>query len=233
MPRWSDGRRKGPFIGRLEQVLTPEQYATMTDEQLHALIANTLCINDKPLGLTYKSKHRAEKLERVLYVCPRCREHSLLYSSGSHVSCRGCGMTANYTEAGSFVFLNCETPISSLDSWMEYQKGWLKGHLDGFSGEIYADNGVTILSVDKNPADEPLFGKLIMTRDRLLLRFEDGKAGTRTVGFSLDSIASLKPCGQVKLSLTTAQGTWEITGAPDFCAHKYAQLFLALRGQIR
>jgi len=232
LPRWSDGKRKGPFIGRYEKTLTPEEYGNMSDDQLRALINRTLYINDKPLGLTYASKHRAEKLERVLFVCPRCREHSTLYSSGNHVSCRGCGMTANYTEAGNFVFLNCETAISTLDSWMEYQQIWLKNHLDGFSGEIFSDNGVTILSVDKTPADEPLFGKLIMTREKLLLRFEDGEAGTRTVGFALDSIAVLAPYGQVKLSLTTAQGTWEITGAPDFCAHKYAQLFRALRGQL-
>ena len=27
MPRWADGRRKGPFIGRHERTLTPEEYA--------------------------------------------------------------------------------------------------------------------------------------------------------------------------------------------------------------
>ena len=229
LPRWSDGKRKGPFIGRFEKALMPDEYALMSDEELHTLISRTLCVNDKSLGLTYSSKHRAEKLERVLYVCPRCREHSTLYSSGNHVSCRGCGMTANYTEACNFVFLNCETAISTVDSWMAYQKSWLKNHVDSLDGEIYTDSGVTIFSVDKTPADEPLFGKLSITRDKLLLKFEDGKQGMRTVGFSLDSVSSLKQVGQVKLSLTTAEGTWEITGAPDFCAYKYAQLFRALR----
>lgn len=233
LPRWCDGKRKGPFIGRFEKVLTPDEYAKLSDDELHELISRTLCFNDKPLGLTYKSNHRAEKLERVLYVCPRCKEHSLLYSSGNHVSCRGCGMTANYTEAGNFVFLNCETQIATPDDWMEYQLSWLKNRLDGMSGEIYTDNGVTVFSVDKTPADEPLFGKLIMTRDKLLLRFEDGQAGRRTVGFSLDSVASLTPVGTVKLSLTTSHGTWEIAGSPDFCSYKYAQLFLALRGQFK
>jgi len=233
LPRWSDGKRKGPFIGRYEKTLMPDEYALMSDEQLHALIARVLCVNDKSLGLTYAGKHRAEKLERVLYVCPRCRQHSSLYSSGIHVSCRGCGMTANYTEAGDFVFLNCETPISTVDSWMDYQKSWLKNHVDDFEKEIYTDNGVTIFSVDKTPADEPLFGKLTMTRDQLLLSFKDGEAGLRTVGFSLDSVSSLKAVEQVKLSLTTTQGTWEITGAPDFCAYKYAQMFLALRKKLK
>ncbi|MBQ7379615.1 MAG: hypothetical protein IJW70_08090 [Clostridia bacterium] len=233
LPRWGDGRRKGPFIGRSEKTLTPSEYEGMTDEALYELISRTLCINDKPLGLTYMGNHRAEKLERVLYVCPRCRQHSVLYTSGNHVSCRGCGMTANYTETGNFVFLNCETPIATPDAWMDYQLSWLKVHLDEMDGEIFTDEGVTILSVDKTPADEPLFGKLIMTRERLLLRFEDGEAGIRSVGFSLDSVSVLKPVGKTKLSLTTAQGTWEITGAPNFCAYKYAQLFRALRGQFK
>ncbi len=233
LPRWSDGRRKGPFIGRKERTLTPEEYAKMSDTELHAYISRTLCINDKSLGLTYKSNHRAERLDRVLYVCPRCREHSGLYTSGNHVSCRGCGMTANYTEAGNFVFLNCETPISTVDAWMDYQVSWLQNRLDGFGNEIYTDDGVTILSVDKKPADEPLFGTLIMTREKLLLRFDDGERGTRTIGFALDSVATLIPSGRSKLSLTTAEGTWEIAGSGGFCAYKYTQVFFALRGQFR
>jgi 1-acyl-sn-glycerol-3-phosphate acyltransferase len=232
LPRWGDGRRKGPFIGRLERTLTPKEYADMSDAELYALINRTLTINDKPLGLTYGGNHRAERLERVLYVCPRCREHSVLYSQGNHISCRGCGMTANYTEAGNLVFLNCETPISTVDAWMDYQISWLQNHIDGFADEIYTDGGVTVLSVDRTPVDEPLFGTLSMTREKLLLRFEDGEAGTRTVGFALDSVAMLKPCGKTKLSLTTAQGTWEIAGAGGFCAYKYAQLFNALRGRF-
>lgn len=233
LPRWADGRRKGPFIGRHERTLSPEEYAAMSDAELHALLVRTLSVNDKALGLTYGGNHRAEHLERVLYVCPRCREHSVLYASGNHVSCRGCGMTANYTESGNFVFLNCETPITTIDTWMDYQVSWLQNRIDGFAGEIYTDEGVTILSVDKKPADEPLFGTLIMTRDKLLLRFEDGERGTRTVGFALDSVGTLLPVGKAKLSLTTAQGTWEIAGAGGFCAYKYAQLFRALRGQFR
>lgn len=233
LPRWADDRRKGPFIGRHERTLTPEEYAKMSDAELYALLSRTLCVNDKPLGLTYGGNHRAEHLERVLYVCPRCREHSVLYTSGNHVSCRGCGMTANYTEAGNFVFLNCETPITTIDTWMDYQLSWLRNHIDDFGNEIYKEEGVTILSVDKKPADEPLFGTLIMTREKLLLRFEDGERGTRTVGFSLDSVTALLPTGKAKLSLTTADGTWEISGSGRFCAYKYVQLFSALRGQFK
>jgi hypothetical protein len=141
-------------------------------------------------------------------------------------------MTANYTEAGNFVFLNCETPISTVDTWMDYQVSWLKNHVESFTGEIYTDDGITVLSVGKKPADEPLFGKLIMTRDKLLIKFEDGERGMRTVGFALDSTDTLTPCDKNKLALTNAQGTWEISGAGGFCAYKYAQLFNALRGRF-
>lgn len=232
MPRWSDGRRKGPFEGHVGQTVTAEEYDTMTDEQLYALIDRALSQNDKSLGLAYKSKHRAEKLERVLYVCPRCRDHSVLYSAGNHVSCRGCGMTANFTETGNFVFLNCETPISTLDAWMDYQTTWLRARMDKLDGDFFTDKGVMIHSVGKTPADEPLFGTLTMSREKLLLRFQDGEAGARSVGFHLDAIRSMHPYDAVKLSLSTDRGTWEITGAPDFCAYKYAQVFYALRGQF-
>lgn len=233
MPRWSDGRRKGPFEGHIGQTVTVEEYDAMTDEQLYELISRALMQNDKPLSLAYKSGHRAEKLERVLYVCPRCRDHSGLYSAGNHVSCRGCGMTANFTETGNFIFLNCETPISTPDSWMDYQVSWLRTHLDRLEGDFFTDKGVMIHSVGKTPADEPLFGTLTMSREKLLIRFEDGEAGARSVGFHTEAITSMLPRGAVKLSVSTDRGTWEITGAPDFCAYKYAQVFCALRGQFR
>lgn len=232
MPRWSDGRRKGPFEGHVGKTLTPAQYDQMSDEQLFSLISSALSLNDKPLSLAYKSKHRAEKLERVLYVCPRCRDHSGLYSAGNHVSCRGCGMTANFTEVGNFIFLNCETPIQSVDGWMDYQVNWLRSHLDRLEGDFFTDKGVTVHSVGKTPADEPLFGTMTMSREKLLIRFEDGEAGARSVGFHLDAIRTMQPCGAVKLSVTTEKGVWEIMGAPDFCAYKYAQVFYALRGQF-
>ena len=231
MPRWSDGRRKGPFEGHIGQSVTVEEYDAMPDEQLSALISRALVQNDRPLALPYKSNHRAEKLERVLYVCPRCRDHSGLYSSGNHVSCRGCGMTANFTETGNFIFLNCETPISTPDGWMDYQASWLRTHLDRLEGDFFTDKGVMVHSVGKTPADEPLFGTLTMSREKLLIRFEDGEAGTRSVGFHIDAITSMRPVGAVKLSVSTEKGTWEITGAPDFCAYKYAQVFNALRAQ--
>lgn len=232
MPRWSDGRRKGPFEGHIGRTVTVEEYDVMTDQQLFELICRALVQNDKPLALAYQSSHRAEKLERVLYVCPRCRDHSGLYSAGTHVSCRGCGMTADYSETGNFTFLNCETPISTVDSWMDYQVTWLRSHVDKFQGDFFTDKGVMVHSVGKTPADEPLFGTLTMSREKLLVRFEDGEAGARSVGFHVDAITSLTPCGQVKLSVCTDRGTWEITGAPDFCAYKYAQVFYALRGQF-
>ena len=232
MPRWSDGRRKGPFEGHVGKTYTPEQYDAMSDEQLFSLISSALSQNDKPLALAYKSNHRAEKLERVLYVCPRCRDHSGLYSAGNHVSCRGCGMTANFTEPGDFIFLNCETPIQTVDGWMDYQVNWLRSHLDRLEGDFFTDKGVMVHSVGKTPADEPLFGTMTMSREKLLIRFEDGEAGARSVGFHLDAIRTMQPYGAVKLSVTTDKGVWEITGAPDFCAYKYAQVFNALRGKL-
>ncbi|MBR5601581.1 MAG: hypothetical protein IKW24_03040, partial [Clostridia bacterium] len=86
--------------------------------------------------------------------------------------------------------------------------------------------------VGKTPADEPLFGTLTMSREKLLIRFEDGEAGARSVGFHTEAITSMLPRGAVKLSVSTDRGTWEITGAPDFCAYKYSQVFYALRGQF-
>ena len=73
-PRFKNKNRKGKFTGKIKRVLKYEDYALMSDEALNELIKEELRVFDSESGLLYKSKRRAEFLERMFFVCPRVRQ---------------------------------------------------------------------------------------------------------------------------------------------------------------
>ena len=88
-PRWSDKVRKGKIRCYVSRVIQPEEYATMTNEELFAAIEEGLAVNEAVSDGIYKSNHRAEYLERAIYVCPDCGL-SEFESKGNFIACKKC-----------------------------------------------------------------------------------------------------------------------------------------------
>ena len=86
-PRWGKGLRKGKYTGGIREILTAEQLAAMSDGELYEKIVAGLTVIDSESGERYRSKARAEYLERELFVCPKCGAQDSLVSRGSEISC--------------------------------------------------------------------------------------------------------------------------------------------------
>ena len=56
-------------------------------------------MEEKKRPIPYRSRHRAEYLESLLYLCPKCRTFDSLYSGGSRIRCE-CGYSMEYSEYG-------------------------------------------------------------------------------------------------------------------------------------
>ena len=97
-PRFAKSRRKGPFYGEIKRILQPEEYANWSDEELYKVIQENLRVYDSESGHLYKSKERAEYLERMFFVCPKCGKVETLYSKGNYFYCKECGLKVEYTE---------------------------------------------------------------------------------------------------------------------------------------
>ena len=63
-PRWSDKVRKGKMRSFVSRVIEPEEYASLTNEELMVLIEEGLRVNEGTLDRRYLSGKRAEYLER-------------------------------------------------------------------------------------------------------------------------------------------------------------------------
>ena len=120
-PRWSDVRRKGEMRAYVSCVLEPEEYKTMTNDELYQRICKELYQNEANSRHTYYHKNNAEYLERVLYVCPHCGI-THFESHGDTVECSTCHRTAKYLPTTEF---SGDFPFHYMLDWYRYQQDYI------------------------------------------------------------------------------------------------------------
>ena len=64
-------------------MLSIEEIEQLTNEELYELVCRELRVVDSELDRQFKSKLKAEYLERQLFLCPKCNKIQTLYSKGN------------------------------------------------------------------------------------------------------------------------------------------------------
>ncbi len=77
-PVWGNGKkRKLPIMLERKYILTKEQLAALSTEEINEVIRKEMYYNEfeyqKQEGILIKEKYRAEGLHRILYKCPHCQ----------------------------------------------------------------------------------------------------------------------------------------------------------------
>ena len=73
----------------VSRVIEPEEYEGMTADELFGEIQSGLYVNEAAADGVFRSRKRAEYLERAMYVCPYCGPADLV-SRGNVISCPKC-----------------------------------------------------------------------------------------------------------------------------------------------
>ncbi len=127
-PRWSRSVRKGKTKGYVVRVLEVYEINSLSNDELLNIINQSLYENAYELQndkmIKYKGKNLAESLERVVYICPSCKQNSKLKSKGNSIKC-SCGYEAIYDEFG-FLKSNTNIEINTILKWDTFQKNYLK-----------------------------------------------------------------------------------------------------------
>ncbi|MCH5350574.1 MAG: 1-acyl-sn-glycerol-3-phosphate acyltransferase [Clostridiales bacterium] len=165
-PRWSKALRKGSHTGEIKEIISWEDISAMTDDALYEKIVTALKVIDSDSGELYKSKKRAEYLERQLFVCPKCLSLSTLRSHGNDVKCDSCGLTVTY---GENLHLSSPDPDFKFDKvvdWYEFQQNFVRNY-DVEDGELFYDDGIKLY--DKTEKKRVLIaeGKLTLSKESL------------------------------------------------------------------
>ena len=222
-PRWSDTIRKGKMRGYVSEVISPEEIAAMTKEELAERIEKGLFVDEAVADQTFRGKKRAEYSERMAYVCPFCGL-SEFHSEGNITTCKKCGKQIEYGEDKRLRGVNCEFPFSFAAQWYDYQQKYINGlDVTKLTEEaLYretADVFRVLLYKKKLPLREN--AALSLYGDRLVL--DEGKENELCLPFGEVTAASV--LGRNKLNIYHGDDVYQFKGSKRFNALKYVNIY--------
>lgn len=213
MPRWGKGLRRGRVHGHVVNTYSPEQLKAMTNDQINEIINRDLYEDawerQKQQPVRYRSRKRAEAIETLLFLCPKCKRIGTARGKGCHVLC-DCGMKLEMTEYGTFE----SAPFENIAQWDDWQtECLLKGDYASESGLM--DESI-VLKVLSDPSVQPVQGTLRLDQDALCF-------GDQRFGFA--EISNMALIQKRVMVLNIGDKYYEIRGSRPLCLRKYLLLW--------
>ena len=223
-PRFAKSRRKGPFYGEIKRIIQPEEFANWSDEELHKVIQENLRVYDSDSGELYKSNERAEYLERMFFVCPKCGKVETLYSKGNYLYCKECGLKVEYTEDLHFKSDDPDFKFERLVDWYNYQIDFVKNYQVG-DGIIFKEGTAKLyISYPDKKRELVAEGPVELTAKTI-------KFAGKTIDIAEIEIAS--PINGNNFNFTTSTEEYLVKGDERFNPLKYIFMFNKLDTKMR
>ena len=218
-PRWSNVVRKGKVRCAVKSVLEYEDYKDLSDDEIYAVIKERLYRFDAADDQSFRSRKSAEKLERLLYVCPECG-FSEFSSNGRTVACKRCGKSAEYGDDLKFYG---DFPFSTVRDWYAFQERFVsEANLDAFKNTPAFTDTVRLSEVVPYKRKRRMLSgaELGLYCDRM--EFSDEK---RNIVYSFDDVTSATVLGRNKLNFYVGSEIFQIKGKKTFNAVKYLHFY--------
>lgn len=180
-PRWANSKRSGPIIGHFVGEYSPEELSKLSVKEITEIIRRDTYVNayeeQKKEMHNYDGENLAECVERILYVCPKCKEVGRLHSKGNFLCC-DCGYKTEMKNDG--FFHDCGEGLfhDNVLDWDLWQRDvWKERLLSAEKGSvIFSEGGQIVKKVDVE-AEEILSENATITLypEKLVVSFEDSK----------------------------------------------------------
>ncbi len=228
-PRWKHKPRKGKFYGEIKRIIYPDEYNKMSDDELHDTIVNNLRVYDSESGNLYRSKRRAEYLEKMLFVCPNCNKQGTLYSKKEYITCTSCGLNVEYTKDLHLKSNDESFKYTKLNDWYQMQKKWVKEYIVKENETIFKDTSVRLFTSNSNEQRKLLVeGEIELTDKELIFRSnyknKDVVFESKIFNLSEISISSVISGSNFYFSLINGE-TYLVKGKDRFNPLKYVFMF--------
>jgi len=166
-PFWNfRNKRKVPLYTTMTQILTAEQAATLSVDEINAALAKAFVYDEyryqKENGIRITESFRAEGMHKILYQCPHCLTESKMASEGTELYCTACGKRWNLNEDGTLSALDGETEFSHVPDWFLWEREQVKAQIE--RGEYFFSDEVDVHSMPRCWRFEPL-GRATLTHD--------------------------------------------------------------------
>jgi len=225
-PRWSDGTRKGKMNAYVSRVIEPEEYKALSDEELFALIEKELYVNEGVESGLFKSKKKAEYLERAMYVCPFCGL-SELESGGNEIKCKRCGRAIEYGEDKKLRGKGFDFPFYYVTEWYDYQKEFVCGlDLTAYiEAPMYVDSAAFIEVV-------PNKKKKILS-ENAKIKLYGNRVTVNELELPFDDVTAVAVLGRNKLNIYYDGKIYQLKGSKRFNALKYVNIYYRYQNLIK
>lgn len=222
-PRWSDVVRKGKMRSYVSRVIEPEEYQSMTDDELFEIIQDGLYVNEAVSDCEYHHKKRAEYLERAIYVCPYCGL-SKFYSHNNIIECQNCGREIEYTPDKRLKGIGFDFEFNFVNDWYEYQKDFVNS-LDTnnyISAPLFRDTAnISEVIIRKKKVLMRKNAEIALYGDRIVI----DKGDKDQITFLFNDISVISVLGRNKLNIYYGDKTYQLKSDKRFNALKYVNIY--------
>ena len=217
-PRWSDVVRRGSMRSYVSRVIEPEEYASMTNAELFALIEKELYVDEGRVDGEYRHKKNAEFLERAMYTCPWCGL-TTFESRDDTIRCTKCSRQIRHLPTKELEGVDFTFPHRFVADWYDWQKEYI--------------NSVDLLALTEEPVFEETaklslvhaskYKELLKKETRVCLYGDRITVDDRIFPFAETSAVVV--LGKNKLNIYFGKEILQLKGSKRFNALKYVNFF--------
>ena len=221
-PRWSDVVRRGKMRGYVSRVVKPEEYATLSDDELFEIIREGLYVDEAKADAKFYHKKSAEYLERAVYVCPECGL-STFHSQNDVVRCLKCGWEIRYLPTKELCGVEREFPFRFVAEWYDYQKDFINEFdVTAYTQKPLYREQISLSRVVPCERKVPICktAELCLFGDRMETAWDGGE-----YRFGFDETHAVTVLGRNKLNVYYGDTIYQIKGGKRFNALKYVHIY--------
>ena len=151
-PFWNfRSKRKVPMHTTLKLILTPEQIAKMSADEINDLLKQELQYDEyryqKDNNIRITEPDRAEGLHKVLYQCPHCMAESKMDSQGAELFCTACGKRWTWREDGYLEAQDGNTEFDHIPDWFAWERQQVEKQIE--EGTYHFEDEVDVYSLPR------------------------------------------------------------------------------------
>lgn len=143
-------RRKVKVSADMTYLLSPEEIAEKTPEELNAILAEQFSFDNfrwqQEHNVRVAETFRADGLNRVLYKCPHCYTEGQMTGKGVRVACGHCGKSYTLTEYGTLEAEGHEAAFDHVPDWYRWERECVRKELTDGSYRLEAPVDILMLS---------------------------------------------------------------------------------------
>lgn len=225
-PRWGNKVRKGKMYVGIKHIYEYDDLKNMDNDDLYNLILSNLSVDDYNYYSRYKSKAKAECLERVFYICPICGKMHTIATKKNIIYCSNCNLEVEYLENLRFKANKKEFTFETINDWYLYQIDVIK-NMDYSNDEVIYEDNIEVWEPRMfNSKLKIGDGKIKLYNNCFLLELEKD-----IIRLNFDDVEGVTLLGKKKMNIYYNDKTYQVFRRETVNLLKYMNLFYLLKNR--